>query len=74
MKGAATRQLEREGLHPLARHGASGERPPKCWGHGEWKVYLDPEDVPLAIRYVQGNPVKEGKKAQNRSFVRKYQG
>ena len=74
LKGDATRALVREGIHPLAPHGAAGERPPKCWGRGEWKVYLDPEDVPRAIRYVEGNPAKEGKKAQNWSFVTKYPG
>jgi REP element-mobilizing transposase RayT len=73
LKGHATRALEREGLHPLARHAAAaapGCRPPKCWARGEWKVYLEPDDVPRAIRYVENNPPKEGKPRQRWSFVR----
>ena len=69
LKGAATRQLEAEGIHPLARYKAPGRRVPQCWVRGEWKVFLDPEDVPRAIRYVEDNPVKEGKKRQSWSFV-----
>jgi REP element-mobilizing transposase RayT len=69
LKGDATQQLMREGIHPLARWTREGERPPKCWGRGQWKVYLDPEDVPRAIRYVENNPLKEGKKRQDWSFV-----
>jgi REP element-mobilizing transposase RayT len=69
LKGEATQQLVREGIHPLASWSQDGKRPPKCFARGEWKVFLDPEDVRLAIEYVEDNPVKEGKKKQNWSFV-----
>lgn len=69
LKGEATRQLEREGIHPFADWKHDGARVPKCWVRGQWKVFLDPEDVPRAIEYVQNNPVKEGKKRQNWSFA-----
>jgi hypothetical protein len=69
LKGDATQELEREGIHPLARWKAEGERTPKCWVRGQWKVYLDPEDVPRAVQYVVNNPLKEGKKKQDWSFV-----
>jgi REP element-mobilizing transposase RayT len=69
LKGAATRQLEAEGIHPLARYKQPGQRVPQCWARGEWKVFLDPEDLPRAIRYVEDNPRKEGKKRQHWSFV-----
>ena len=69
LKSAATRQLEREGIHPMAPWKREGERVLKCWARGEWKVYLDPEDVLRAIQYVEDNPLKEGKKRQNCSFV-----
>jgi hypothetical protein len=49
-----------------------GERVPRCWVRGQWKVFLDPEDVPRAIAYVEKNPLKEGKKKQTWSFVRAY--
>jgi REP element-mobilizing transposase RayT len=69
LKGEATRQLEREGIHPLGGSKVKGARMPKCWVRGEWKVFLDAEDVPRAIRYVENNPLKEGKKRQKWSFV-----
>jgi REP element-mobilizing transposase RayT len=69
LKGAATRRLMSEGLHPF-RQFARNDRPPKCFGRGEWKVFLDSDDdLCRAIRYVEDNPIKEGKKAQRWSFV-----
>src|SRR5437868_5120123 len=50
-------------LSPLQSE-REGERIPKCWVRGQWKVYLDPQDVQRAIEYVQNNPLKEGKKKQ----------
>jgi REP element-mobilizing transposase RayT len=71
LKGAATCCIIDEGLHPLAayqKHGTS--RPPKMWARGEWKVFLDSvEDIRRAIRYVENNPLKEGKKRQQWNFV-----
>ena len=72
LKGAATRSLNAEGIHPLASFKRAGVRAPKCWGRGQWKVYLDPDDVERAIVYVQNNPLKEGKKKQTWSFVSPY--
>src|SRR4051812_48969116 len=72
LKGDATQQLEREGIHPLAPWKLDGARVPKCWARGQWKVFLDPEDVPRAIRYVEDNPLKERKKKQHWSFVNAY--
>jgi REP element-mobilizing transposase RayT len=69
MKGAATRQLEKEAIHPFGRFKAPGRRVPKCFARGEWKVYLDPDDLVRAVRYVQDNPVKEGKRPQDWRFV-----
>jgi REP element-mobilizing transposase RayT len=69
LKGDATQELEREGIHPLGSYQAKGGRVPKCWARGEWKVFLDAEDVMRAIRYVETNPFKEGKKKQVWSLV-----
>jgi hypothetical protein len=45
----------------------------KCWGRGEWKVYLNEEPEVLGhIRYVERNPVKERKPPQRWSFVLPY--
>ncbi len=69
LKGEATLSLTEEGVHPFGDERDRQGRPPKCFARGEWKVFLDPEDVARAIRYVEENPVKEGKKPQRWSFV-----
>jgi REP element-mobilizing transposase RayT len=69
LKGEATQELEREKIHPLAGHQSTGQRPPKCWARGQWKVFLDAGDLGRAVEYVQNNPLKEGKKKQDWSFV-----
>lgn len=74
LKGGATQQLVAEGIHPFGDRIEKSGRPPKCFARGQWKVFLDPEDVPRAIRYVEDNPLKEGKKPQRWSFVTPYPG
>ena len=70
LKGAATRRLVAEGLHPFGNQRDEHGRPPKCFARGEWKVFLDsPEDIARAIRYVEDNPGKEGKPRQRWTFV-----
>jgi REP element-mobilizing transposase RayT len=74
MKGAATRQLLEEILHPFARWRRPDGRVPMCWAAKLWKVYLDSdEDVARAIAYVENNPLQEGKPRQNWSFVTRFQ-
>jgi hypothetical protein len=69
-KGAATGSLLDEKLHPFARWAAVAGKAPKCWADGEWKVFLDTEEaVARAIKYVEDNPVKEGKPLQRWGFV-----
>ncbi|MFH0983326.1 MAG: hypothetical protein V2A79_17545 [Planctomycetota bacterium] len=71
LRGAASRQLLAEGLHPFAGYPKPDGATPSIWGRGLWKVFLDtPEDVRRAIQYVQENPVKEGKPAQKWWFVK----
>jgi REP element-mobilizing transposase RayT len=74
LKGAATESLKEQGIHPFGHMNDRKGRTPKCFARGEWKVYLDLEDVLRAIRYVEENPVKEGKKPQRWSFVSPYLG
>ena len=80
LKGDATQRLIEEGVHPfrdvpVSRDAESSERsaparPPKCFARGEWTVFLDTDDeVRRAIRYVENNPIKEGKKPQRWTFV-----
>jgi hypothetical protein len=40
----------------------------------QWKVFLDRDDVPRASRYVEDNPLKEGKKRRDWTFVSAYGG
>ena len=74
LKGAATRILADEGLHPMAGQPLVGTRRPHLpspWAEGLWKVFIDDEvHLQAAIAYVERNPLKEGKAAQNwKQFV-----
>jgi REP element-mobilizing transposase RayT len=70
LKRAASRRLRKESLHPLAAYARHEETPPSPWSRGGWQVYLNTdEDIVRAVRYVEDNPVREGKKRQRWSFV-----
>ena len=69
LKSAATRRLLAEGLHPFQQ----ADRSAKCFARGQWKVYLDEDqDIRRAIRYVERNPLKEGKPVQRWGFITPY--
>lgn len=72
LKGAATRRLIQENLHPFRQYPMKQNRPPRCFARGEWKVYLGFEDILRAIHYVEENPLKERKPRQNWDFVTPY--
>lgn len=62
LKGRATQQLAGKELWPT-----DGQ---PVWGENLWKVFLDtPNDIARAIRYVEKNPLKEGKPTQRWSFI-----
>ncbi len=70
LTGAASRQLSNDRLHPFASSAVEGERLPKIWARGQWKVFLNSEaDTSRAVRYVQHNPLKEGKRRQTWGFA-----
>jgi hypothetical protein len=70
LKGDATRELNRIGLHPLGGFPRKDGSTRSPWARGEWKVFLDhPDALKRAIRYVESNPLKEGKPEQNWRFV-----
>jgi REP element-mobilizing transposase RayT len=70
LKGDATQSLLDAGIHPFGHITEKNGRPPKCFARGEWQVYLDTSDeVVRAIRYVENNPIKEGKPLQVWPFV-----
>ena len=73
LKGAATEALVDAGLHPFQPLKRPDGRVPKCWARGAWKVFLNTHEAVLrAIRYVEDNPLKEGKPAQRWSFLTPY--
>jgi REP element-mobilizing transposase RayT len=75
LKGAATAELSRRGLHPFVDQPYRNGRLPTPWARGQWACYLnDDADVRRAIAYVENNPVKDGRPAQKWSFVTPYAG
>ena len=73
LKGAATKRLRAEGLHPLQEHPLRDGRLPSPWARLEWVVFLwTEEDVSRAIRYVEQNPIKKALRPQRWSFVTPY--
>ncbi len=74
-KGNGTMQLNKDKLHPLAAFAELGKSSPSPWGERGWKVFLDSEaDIRRAIKYVENNPLKEGKPKQKWSFVTEFNG
>jgi REP element-mobilizing transposase RayT len=70
LKGAATRQLVAEGIHPFQNWAEPDGRVPRCWAAQCWIVFIDQEAVLRnAIQYVERNPLKEGKPFQRWPFV-----
>jgi REP element-mobilizing transposase RayT len=70
LKGAATRRLLDEGLHPFANLREPNGRLPQVWARNFWKVFLyDRDDVVRSTNYTNENPEKEGLRRQNWSFV-----
>ncbi len=70
LKAAASTQLATDGRHPLAAWPQDDGSLPTPWARDCWKVFLDSAaDVVRAIRYVENNPTKEGKRRQRWSFT-----
>jgi REP element-mobilizing transposase RayT len=75
LKGEATKQLRHDGLDPFASVAVHNKPAPSPWAEKRWKVFLDTEEaVENAIRYVEENPLKEGKPKQKWSFVKPFTG
>jgi REP element-mobilizing transposase RayT len=75
LKAAATTRLIETDLHPLQEfRDPKTSKCPRCWSQSGWKVYLDSvEDILRSIKYVEDNPLKEGKRRQRWIFVTAYQ-
>jgi REP element-mobilizing transposase RayT len=75
LKAMATRALDAEQLHPFSNERGADGRCQSPWAERCWKVFLDSSrDVRRAIKYVEENPLKEGKRAQRWSMVTPYRG
>jgi REP element-mobilizing transposase RayT len=73
LRGRATQQLQRDGLHPLLNFRKKDGTVPSPWGRGSWTVFIYSEEhMRAAIKYVNDNPLKEGKLRQKWSFVQPY--
>jgi REP element-mobilizing transposase RayT len=76
MKGAATRRLLDDDMHPMWRFRDAEEHVPSCWAERSgWQVYLETEEAILrAIQYVEQNPVGAGLKRQHWKLVTPFRG
>lgn len=75
MKGAATRQLVADGLHPFLNCRNGDGSLPSVWAVGMRKVFLNtPAEVWDRIDYVNDNPEEAGLPRQKWSFVVPYDG
>jgi hypothetical protein len=73
VKGAGTRQLLGENLHPLREFADRDGNVPSPWSVKPWVVYLfTEEDMVRSIRYVQDNLRRAGLPEQRYSFVVPY--
>lgn len=60
LKGAATADLIREGLHPFKDKPYKNGSLPTPWARKHWKVFLHEEDLPRACKYADDNPPRGG--------------
>ncbi len=74
LKRGATLKLFEEDRHPLMRYKGPRGAVPSPWSKRTgWIVYLDDDQtVRHRVKYVQENPLKEGKPQQHWSFVKPF--
>jgi len=75
LKGAATSELLREGLHPFGDAPYRDGTIPTPWARKQWSVFLDDDhSTRRAIRYTANNPERERKRPQQYSFLSPFTG
>jgi hypothetical protein len=74
LKVRATGELTRRGLNPMQRFARPDGRMPSPWARNYWCPYItSARQMRIAIRYVQRNPLREGKPVQRWRFVQPFQ-
>jgi len=75
LRQAGTLRLLADGLHPFAHLRSPKGRLPSVWAQDFRKVFLfTAEEIWHRIKYVEDNPIKDGKRPQKWSFVTPYRG
>ena len=75
LKGAATKQLRKDGLDPMTAFTGPKGKTRSPWARRQWCQFLDhDETIEEALYYVEDNPRKEGKPCQQWSFVSPFTG
>ena len=75
LKGAATRQLLEEGIHPMQKFADATGNVPSMWSVQPWVVYLfSNDDIVRSIDYAHDNLVRARLAPQEYSFVIPYAG
>lgn len=73
LKAKATRALTDASLHPMAPYALANDRTPSPWARKFWCPFVRSEDqMHIAVKYVNDNPVKAGLPRQHWSFVRPF--
>jgi REP element-mobilizing transposase RayT len=73
LKGAASAEMTRQGLHPFAHQPYRNGKLPSPWARHEWSRFLDCEaDILRSIEYTENNPAKENKPRQRWQCVTPY--
>lgn len=74
LRQSATLRLLDDGLHPFAHLRSPTGRLPSVWAQDFRHIFLfTPEEVIGRIKYVEDNPLKEGKPRQSWLFVTAYE-
>jgi hypothetical protein len=75
IKGAGTKRLLAEGIHPMQKFADARGNVPSPWSVKPWVVYLfDDSDVIRSIKYVRDNLTRAGLPPQRHPFLTEYRG
>jgi len=75
LKGAATRRLTTDGIHPLRQYAKPNMKLPGMWARNQCVSFLDSDEaIENAINYVMENSIKEGKPKQTWHWIPPYAG